>query len=136
MQVEHLYQIGADIVLVTHVAIVLFVVGGFGFVLIGNRLAWQWVNHYWFRFVHVGVIAFVVLSTLLGFSCPLTTLESWLREMSGTGSYEVGFIEFWLRKLLFYQAATWVFETVYVLFGLLVVASWWIYPPRKKLFKA
>ena len=125
------YQLLADIVLVLHFAVVLFVVGGLMAVLVGNWLGWRWVNNLWFRLAHLAAIGYVVVQSWFGITCPLTTLESWLREQAGLPSYSESFIEHWVQDLLFYQAPFWIFALVYTVFGALVLLSWWFYPPRR-----
>ncbi len=125
------YQLLADIVLVLHLAVVVFVVGGLMAVLVGNWLGWRWVNNLWFRLAHLAAIGYVVVQSWFGITCPLTTLESWLREQAGLPSYSESFIEHWVQGLLFYQAPFWVFALVYTVFGALVLLSWWFYPPRR-----
>lgn len=120
----------ADAVLLIHFAVVLFIVGGLVLVVAGNLLAWRWVNTLGFRVAHLAAIGFVVAESWLGVVCPLTSLESWLRTQAGSAAYSEGFIEHWIQRLLFYEAPPWVFIAVYTLFGLLVVAAWWRYPPR------
>ena len=73
------YSHFADLVLLIHFAIVLFVVGGLLLIVLGNFLRWSWVNHWWFRAMHLLAISVVVLESWLGIECPLTTLENWLR---------------------------------------------------------
>jgi hypothetical protein len=122
----------ADAVLLLHLGVVCFVVGGLGAVVVGNLLGWRWVNRWWFRVAHLGAIAFVVLQAWLGATCPLTSLERWLREQAhGVRSYQGGFIEHWVGTLLFYQAPLWVFTVAYTVFGALVIASWVRWPPRR-----
>ncbi|MCR8915088.1 DUF2784 domain-containing protein [Marinobacter panjinensis] len=125
-----MYQILADTVLTIHVLVVVFVVLGLVLVLAGNRLGWRWVNNPWFRFAHLGAIAVVVAEAWLGVVCPLTTLEMWLRSKAGAEAYGGSFIEYWLQQILYYDAPAWVFVTAYTVFGLLVAAAWWRFPPR------
>lgn len=124
-------QVAADAVLALHFAIVVFVVGGLVAIIAGNGLRWRWVNARWFRVAHVGAIAFVVVQAWLGQECPLTTLESWLRTQAGGAAYSKSFIETWIEPALFFHAPGWVFTVAYTVFGMLVVASWWAFPPRK-----
>ena len=126
------YQLLADLVLTAHAAIVVFVVGGLAVVPVGNRYGWNWVNGLWFRLLHLAAIAFVIAETWAGVTCPLTTLEMWLRTKAGAGTYNGSFIEHWLQGLLYYDAPVWVFAVGYTLFGLLVVATWWYFPPARK----
>ena len=130
MQKSLPFELLANAVLVLHVSIVLFVVGGLVLVVAGNLLSWKWVNSIWFRLAHLAAIAVVVAEAWFGFVCPLTTLETWLRAKAGTATYSGGFIEHWLRVLLFWEAPLWVFTAAYTAFGLAVVAAWWYFPPR------
>jgi hypothetical protein len=122
----------ADAVLVIHLGIAVFVVVGLLPVIVGNLERWGWVNNAWFRVAHVAAIGIVVAESWLGFVCPLTTLEMWLRSRAGEASYGGGFIEHWLQQLLYYNAPPWVFVAGYTVFALLVVAAWWYFPPRFK----
>lgn len=125
------YQLLADAVLVLHFGVVVFVVGGLALVVVGNLAGWPWVNRLWFRLAHVTAIAIVVVQTWLGYLCPLTTLESWLRVRAGSSAYANSFIGHWVQSILFYEAPFWVFTLVYTLLGLLVLAAWWYFPPRR-----
>ena len=125
------YQFLANVVLVVHLAIVAFVVVGLVLVIVGNLRKWHWVNHLWFRLAHLGAITVVVLESWFGLTCPLTTLEMWLRGKANAGAYSGGFVEHWLQQLLYYEAPAWVFVVGYSLFGLLVLATWWYFPPTK-----
>ncbi len=123
------YRLLVNAVLVLHMAVVAFVAGGLVLIIIGNLRNWRWVNALWFRLAHLGAIAVVVAQAWLGVTCPLTSLELWLRAKAHATTYAGGFIEHWLRRLLYYEAPSWVFVVVYSLFGLLVLAAWWYFPP-------
>lgn len=125
------YSHFADIVLLLHFAIVLFVVGGLLLIVSGNLLRWPWVNRWWFRAMHLLAISVVVLESWLGIECPLTTLENWLRMQAGQGVYQSSFIQHWVHGVMFYQAPGWVFALAYTLFALAVVAAWWRWPPHQ-----
>lgn len=123
----------ADTVLALHFAIVAFVVGGLVLIILGNLAHWRWVNALWFRLAHLSAIAAVAAEAWLGITCPLTTLEWWLRAKSGltTGlARDESFVGYWLHRLLFYSAPPWVFVLAYSVFGLLVVAAWFCFPPQ------
>lgn len=122
----------ADLVLVLHFGIVVFVVAGLALVVAGNLAGWGWVNAWWYRSAHLGAIAIVVAESWLGITCPLTTLEAWLRAQAGSTGVTRGFVEHWVQRLLFYEAPAWVFSAGYTLFGLLVVAAWWRFPPGRR----
>ncbi|MCY7315736.1 MAG: DUF2784 domain-containing protein [Rubrivivax sp.] len=126
-----LYAALADAVLLLHTAIVLFVVGGLVLIVLGNGLGWAAVNRWWFRLLHLFAIGVVVAESWLAITCPLTTLEAWLRLRAGQAAHSQGFIEHWLQRLLFYEAPGWVFVLAYSAFLALVLAAWWRWPPRR-----
>jgi hypothetical protein len=126
------YQLLADLVLIVHVAVVAFVVGGFILIVAGNWRGWRWVNAFGFRIVHLAAIGFVALQAWLGANCPLTRLEMALRSEARLATYSGSFIEHWLQRLLYYEAPSWAFVLAYSAFAVLVLAAWWYFPPRRK----
>ena len=117
----------ADAVLLLHAAFVLFVVAGLAAIWIGGALGRPFAFNPWFRGAHLGAIAFVVLQSLLGYLCPLTIWEDQLR---GEATQQ-GFIERWVHAWMYWNWPAWVFNAIYVAFGLLVVWAWLRYPPRR-----
>ncbi len=126
------YQLLADLVLVLHMALVVFVVGGLVAIVVGNLLRKPWANRLGFRLAHLAAIATVVAESWFGVVCPLTLVEMWLRKQAHQTAYAGSFIEHWVQRALYYEAPAWVFTTVYSLFGLAVAAAWWYFPPRFK----
>ncbi len=127
-----IYQLLANAVLSLHVAVVLFVILGFVFIIAGNLRAWRWVNVLWFRLAHLSAIAVVTVQAWIGVICPLTSLEMWLLNKAHATTYTGSFIAHWLQYVLYYNAPAWVFTLVYSLFGLIVGATWWYFPPGFK----
>ena len=123
-------QLLADAVLSVHFAIVLFVVGGLVFIVAGAFRGWRLAHKLWFRLAHLAAIAVVVAHAWLGAVCPLTALEMWLRAKALASTYSGGFIEHWLQRLLYDEAPAWVFTLAYSAFGLVVLATWWYFPPE------
>jgi polyferredoxin len=123
----------ADLVLVTHAAYVLFVVGGQALIVIGWMRGWEWTLCRVFRLLHLVAIGLVMLEAWLGINCPLTIMENFLRLQAGAVTYEDNFIGHWLRSLIFYAAPEWTFTLIYTAFTALVVLTWLAYPPRRKL---
>lgn len=124
------YHLLADVVLVLHVAVVVFVVGGLALTIVGNLRGWSWVNALWFRLAHLVAIAVIVAEAWFGVVCPLTSLEMWARAKAREAIYAESFIEHWLQRILFYEAPAWAFTVGYSLFALVVAATWWYFPPR------
>ena len=81
----------ADLVLVVHLAFVLFVVVGGLLALRRPRLAW----------VHVPVALYGAAIEFVGFVCPLTPLEVWLRRRGGEAGYAGGFVEHYITSALY-----------------------------------
>jgi hypothetical protein len=86
-----LFRGAADLVLVLHFGFVLFVV-------LGGLLALRWPRLAW---VHVPVALYGATIEFLGFICPLTPLEVWLRRRGGEAGYEGGFIEHYITAALY-----------------------------------
>jgi len=118
----------ANTILIIHFLFVLFVVGGLPVIWIGAWLRLNFVRNIWFRIAHLTAILFVVGESLLGMVCPLTTWENKLRQVETSDS----FIQRWLHRLLFYDFPESMLTIVYVLFALLVVATFILIPPYRR----
>jgi hypothetical protein len=121
----------ADLLLVLHVGVVLFIVGGLVAIALGGALGWGWVRILWWRVLHLVAMGFVAVGAVVGWVCPLTVWESALRRRSGGTGYEVGFVQYWLERLLYHDWPGWAFTALYVaVFGLILLA-WRLVPPRR-----
>lgn len=127
-----MYSVLADGVLTVHLAVVVFVVGGWPVVWVGARRGWSWIRSPAFRWTHAGTVGLVIVQAWLGRLCPLTQLESWLRQQAGQPAYEQTFLQYWVHRLLFFDAPLWLFAALYTGFGLLVLWTWWRVPPRPR----
>lgn len=121
----------ADLILVLHALVVVFVVLGQAAIMAGGVLGWRAVRGVAFRIAHLGLVVCVAAQAWLGVACPLTVWEQVLRRAAGQPTHEVSFIAYWLSRLIFYQAPSWVFTAVYSAFAVLVAVSWWRWPPRR-----
>jgi hypothetical protein len=130
MDSDSWFLLAADLLLVTHVLFVAFVVVGLALILLGKLRRWSWVRNPWFRIAHLCAIGIVVLQAWVGIICPLTTWEMALRERAGGAVYSGSFIAHWLDRILYYRAPPWVFGVIYTLFGAIVIASWFWVRPR------
>jgi hypothetical protein len=119
----------ADVVVAFHLLIVLFILLGVPLVYLGAALNWTWVRSRRWRLLHLGAILFVAAEALLGITCPLTVWEDTLRGRRTAG----GFIERWIDQLIFYDAPAWVFTMAYVAFAGLVLATWILVPPTRRV---
>jgi nitrate reductase gamma subunit len=114
-----IFRGAADLVLLVHLAFVLFVV-------LGGLLALRWP---WVAWVHVPVALYGAAIEFTGFICPLTPLEVSLRRRGGEAGYEGGFIEHYVTATLYPTGLTREVQlvlgaTVLVLNGI-VYFIWW-----------
>lgn len=115
------YQLAADLTLLVHAALVLFVVLGLVMILLGASLGWGWIRNPTFRWIHLSTVAVVMIFSVLGMVCPLTSLEMYFRAHGGGVVYGGSFIGHWLEFLLYYTAPNWVWVIVYSLFSAAVL---------------
>jgi hypothetical protein len=80
------FRLGAGVVVVVHLAYVVFV-------LVGGFLAWRWRS---LARYHVPAVMVSAALPLAGLDCPLTDLEKWLHTQAGDAPYTGGFIEHYL----------------------------------------
>lgn len=127
------YRIAAEAVVLVHSAYVSFVVFGMLAIEVGLAMGKSWARHFWFRTIHLAMIAIVTLEACLGLVCPLTTLEKSLRRLAGQRvADQAGFIQHWVHRAIFIDLPPWAFLTAYTLFGLLVLATFVFYPPVRR----
>src|SRR2546429_3650055 len=82
----------ADVVVAAHAGYVAFVILGQLLILVGWVLGWKWIRNFWFRLLHLLAIAIVAIESVATIMCPLTTLESYLRERAGQEVSEASFM--------------------------------------------
>jgi len=86
-----IYRVLADLVLVVHLAFVLFVV-------LGGLLVVRWPR---LALLHVPAAIWGVLIEYTGWICPLTPLENSFRTRGGEAGYSGGFIQHYIQPLLY-----------------------------------
>ncbi|MBL8497765.1 DUF2784 domain-containing protein [Nitrosomonas sp. JL21] len=113
----------ADVILIVHFLYVLFVVGSLPVIWMGAWLKLSFVRNRWFRYAHLAAIGWVVIESLIGVNCPLTAWENALRQVE----IDIGFLQYWIHKIMFYTVPENVLTVVYVLFAGLVAATFmWV----------
>jgi hypothetical protein len=131
-EINKVYQLIADSILVVHFAFIGFVLVGQVCVVVGYFRKWQWVRNATFRVCHILAIGIVVAQAWMGQLCPLTIWENSLRQMVGEQSYTGTFVEHWVGKLVYYDVPLWCCTVAYSFFGALVLFSWfWVKPERR-----
>lgn len=90
------YRLYADLILIIHLAFIIFVMLGGFLVLRRPRLKW----------LHLPAVVWGALSEFLGVFCPLTPLETMLRKLGGGTGYEGDFIEHYITALIYPSGLT------------------------------
>lgn len=101
------YSVAADLVMLTHLAFVIFV-------CLGALLVLRW---HWVAWLHVPAALYGAAIELVGWICPLTPLENDLRRAAGQAGFEGGFIEHYVGRILYPER----WDEIHVLLGVLVL---------------
>ena len=115
----------ADLVLITHFAIAAFLALGMLLIPLGAYWHWAWVRSRRLRQIHMGLMVLIAIEALFHITCPLTTLEAYLRKSTAPES-------FWadqLSKILYWDLPL---EFFTILYGCCVVWTlflWKSVPP-------
>jgi hypothetical protein len=115
----------ADLVLATHFAIAAFLALGMLLIPLGAYSKWGWVRSRRLRQIHLGLMILVAIEALFHITCPLTTLEAYLRNSTAAESFwadQLGKILYWDLPLEFFT----------ILYGCCVVWTlflWKFVPP-------
>ena len=117
-------RILADVLVLLHLAFIVFVLAGGLWVVYRRWMAW----------LHLPAVIWAVLLEFNGWICPLTPLENHFRRLAGQEGYAGGFVEHYLIPLIYPQSLT---EVVQIILGLIVllvngvVYAWVISRARK-----
>lgn len=130
------YSLAADLVVISHLAYMAYVVLGEVLIVAGIILRWQWVRNPWFRWTHLAAILLVVVETAIGMTCPLTDWEYELRELAGqvVKDRDASFTGRVVRQVLFVcdAASQDTLNVAYFAFGTLVLTTLFLAPPRRR----
>ena len=114
-----MYSLLADLVLIAHLAFVVFVLCG-GLLV----LKWRWIAR-----LHLPAVVWGAVVEFTGWICPLTPLENWLRMQGGEAGYHDDFTTRYLLPILYPVDLT---RDVQLLLGTVVVVLnaavyWWLW---------
>ena len=127
----------ADVLVVIHLIVVLFMIFGLVFVLVGWPLKWRWIRNPWFRLSHLGIMAYIAYNAIIGEYCFLTRWESDLRKEAGQIAAsgrpvddEISFVGRLFRDVLYIDVPQSELDPYYLAFGAVLLVSILFVPPR------
>jgi len=85
------YRALADVVVVVHLGFILFVA-------LGSLALWRWPQLAW---AHVPALVYAIAIVTVGFTCPLTPIEKWLRRRGDGMAYEGGFVDRYVEDVVY-----------------------------------
>lgn len=118
-----IYLVTAGAVALLHLAFVLFVVAGGLLAFRRLRVAW----------VHVPAVVWGVSLEFVGWQCPLTPLENWLRMKGGGGGYAGGFIDHYILPLLYIPGSSRAVQLALGIFALVLNLAIYAFLIRRRL---
>tara|TARA_B100001758_G_C17974955_1_gene385227 strand:+ start:135 stop:503 length:369 start_codon:yes stop_codon:yes gene_type:complete len=121
-----MYPFVTDLILILHFSIVIFITSLFFLIPVGYKLNWSSVRKKNLRKIHVALMAFITLETLLGIACPLTYLENYLLNKVETEL----FLSFWLKKIIYWDFPSIFFIILYLICFAWTIIMWILFPPK------
>jgi hypothetical protein len=91
-----LYQLLADFVVIIHFLFIIFVA-------VGSLLVLRWRGFAW---IHIPAAIWGALIEFMGWICPLTPLENFLRKKGQLAAYTTGFIEHYILPIIYPEGLT------------------------------
>lgn len=117
------YQLLADLIVLAHVAFVVFAV-------FGGLVAARWR---WLVWIHLPAVIWAAIVEFFGWFCPLTPLENWLRQRGGERGYASDFIARYILPTLYPEELTREVQIALGAFVILINLTiyTWIFRTRK-----
>jgi hypothetical protein len=103
-----LYQILADFVVIIHFLFIIFVAAG-------SLLVLRWRGFAW---INIPAAIWGALTEFMGWICPLTPLENFLREKGQLATYTTGFIEHYILPIIYPEGLT---RKCQILLGMVII---------------
>ena len=118
----------ADLVLLAHFAITVYLVLGMLLIPLGAYWHWSWVRARRMRQIHAGLMVLIAIEAVFHITCRLTVLEALLRHAAAPKS-------FWadqISKILYWDLPLEFFTILYVCCVIWILYLWKSVPPRNK----
>lgn len=121
-------EITADLVLIIHFIIVVFISSLFLLIPMGYQFYWKWVKKLKLRLIHLGLMTLITIETIIGITCPLTVIENNLRGIYISNSFFSSLVS----KIIFWEFPRLFFVILYILCLFWTIFIWFRFPPEKK----
>ena len=118
----------SEIVLLFHFCIFLFMVLSFFLIPLGYHKKWEWVKNRYYRLIHLILMGIIFIETILGFMCPLTILEDFLRNDIEINNKITQII----HQVMYWDLPTNQFIILYLLSLLYLIFLWFFFKPDFK----
>ncbi len=132
MQSPEFYSFLAISVLLFHLAVIFFNLFGLVAVPLGAWRGWRFVRVFWWRALHLAILALVAVQAVLDQVCFLTAWQAALERAAGEVASDVPFIAGVINRLIFWPLPIWVFAVAYVAVCLYALLLWVLVPPRRR----
>ena len=119
----------ADALLFVHFSLAAFITLGFFVIPIGYRFGWNCIKNRNLRLLHLSLMGFITVETIVGLTCPLTALENMFRDVD----YSSSFMSYWIAQILYWDMPGQVFVIFYSLCLGWVLILWKVCPPIQKM---
>ena len=116
----------SEIVLLFHFCIFLFMIFSFFLIPLGYYLKWEWVKNKYYRLIHLVLMGIIFIETILGFMCPLTILENFLRNDIEINNKITQII----HQIMYWDLPTYQFIIMYSLSLLYLIFLWFFFKPN------
>ncbi|HVN72632.1 MAG TPA: DUF2784 domain-containing protein [Desulfomonilia bacterium] len=103
-----IWQILADGVVLLHLGFIIFVIFGGIFIVFQSKVLW----------FHIPCVIWGILVELIGFICPLTPLENYMRIHAGRSPYSGDFVIHYIEPVIYPEGLT---RELQIVMGLLVI---------------
>jgi hypothetical protein len=120
----------AAVVLALHVGVVLFNVFGLIVIPLGAWRRWAFVRIFWWRALHLGILALVAFQAVLQRACLLTIWQSDLLRRAGEAASDTPLIQRWVMRIIFWPLPIWFFALLYIAICVYTLLLWRYVPPN------
>ena len=116
----------SEIILFIHFLIFLFITLSFILIPVGYFQKWKWVKNKYYRSMHLILMGIISIETILGFMCPLTILENYLRDDIKVDNK---FTEI-VHQILYWNLPNYQFIILYILSFSYLIFLWFFFKPN------